>query len=32
MAVTHDEKTPENAPDDAEAWTVGGIFKITGLD
>lgn len=32
MAVTHDEKMPENAPEDAKAWTVGGIFKITGLD
>jgi hypothetical protein len=32
MAVTHDEKQPEDAPSDAKAMTVGGIFRITGLD
>lgn len=32
MAVTHDEKEPENAPPDAQKMTVGGIFRITGLD
>lgn len=32
MAVTHDEKQPEDAPEDAKVMTIGGIFRITGLD
>jgi len=32
LAATHDEKQPENAPEDAKAMSVGGIFRIKGLD
>ncbi len=32
LAATHDEKQPEDAPSDAKVMTVGGIFRIKGLD